>query len=147
MLAVIAQMRLQSVQGGSIARLSDRISVSLRTRLIKIDQHFFFLPFFPSHVSTFIRAHSTLIQTVAPLFNSSSPKSLSFSVHPSICGSVGGMSWPSVVQRELGKRGLEGGAGGSQTRLKERDDVREVKLQLRWIKTQSGGEEVGYAAT
>lgn len=75
MLTIIAQMRLQSVRGGSVARLSDHISVSLRTQFIKIDQHFF-PSFFSSHFSTFTRALSTLIQTVAPLLNSSSLVSL-----------------------------------------------------------------------
>lgn len=77
MLAVIAQMRLQSVQGGSIARLSDRISVSLRTRLIKIDQHFFFFPsFHPTSPPSLVRIrHSSrqLLHFLIPPLVSLSP--------------------------------------------------------------------------
>lgn len=79
-----------------------------------------------------------------------SRKSLSLSLSLSILLSAD--LWEGWVDHLLfgessEKRGLEGSAGGSQTRLKGRDDVREAKLQLRRIKTQSGGEEVWYSAT
>lgn len=86
-------MKLQSLRGGSVARLSDRISVPLLRQLIKIDQH----SFFPSHVSIFTRALSTLIQTVAPLFNSSSLVSLS----PSLSTLLSADLWEGWVHHLL----------------------------------------------
>lgn len=81
-----AQLRLQLVRGGCVARLSDRISVTLRTELLKMDQRFvFFHPTSPPSLARFRHSSRQLLHFLIPplisLFLALCP-----SLHLRICG-------------------------------------------------------------